>query len=479
MGKRSHAGQRSSREIDGLGGVCAWVRAMQAGCLALFDFKRLILNDFKRQTNDFKRQTNKKDFCLLANPALARVFSMAKTRVLIPTVEEARERGVSSLVPDLAIYHVTSRVVHRQLLFSPDAKEEFRKFMRMYERFSGCRVLSYCVMTNHFHILLEVPPLREAGSGGEVVGGVDLRIPESKLLRRLGGLYSRRVVDGVAAEIAKARRMIAGDWEGFERLSRADQKTSREFWEETLIAIFERYTKRMHNLSLFMKGLLQRFTRWFNKENGLRGTLWEERFHSVIVEGGLACRMMAAYIDLNPVRAGICKMPEDYRWSSYGEAVGGGKGAKIARSGLVRALHGHEGRIGTPRGWAQGGVAKEYRRILVVEGMEQAEERGQRKGAKKLRVVTRKGRKREDAEKELAELKQEDARDLAIAKVVRCRVRYFTDGAVIGSRKFVNDAFKLNREHYSEKRKDGARKPRGALRDLVGEIWSMRDLQKE
>ena len=404
---------------------------------------------------------------------------MAKARVLIPTVEEARERGVTSLVPGFAIYHVTSRVVHRQLLFSSDAKEEFRKFMRMYERFSGCRVLSYCVMTNHFHILLEVPPLPETGSGGEVVGGVDLRIPDAELLRRLGGLYSRRVVAGVEAEIAEARRMMAGDWEGFERLSKADQKTSRKFWEDTLIAIFERYTKRMHNLSLFMKGLLQRFTRWFNKENGLRGTLWEERFHSVIVEGGLASRTMAAYIDLNPVRAGICKMPEDYRWCSYGEAVGGGKGANIARSGLVRALYGHEGRVGTPRGWAQGGVAREYRRILVAEGIEEARERGRGKDGKRIRVVTRKGRSREEGEKELSDLRGEGSHDLAISKVVRCRIRYFTDGVVIGSRKFVNDAFKLNRKHFSEKRKDGARKPRGALQDLAGEIWSMRDLQKE
>lgn len=101
----------------------------------------------------------------------------------------------------------------------------------------------------------------EAGSGGEVVGDVDLRISETELLRRLGGLYSRRVVAGVEGEIAEARRMIAGDWEGFERLSKADQEKSREFWEGALIAIFERYTKRMQNLSLFMKGLLQRFTR--------------------------------------------------------------------------------------------------------------------------------------------------------------------------------------------------------------------------
>ena len=135
--------------------------------------------------------------------------------------------------------------------------------------------------------------------------------------------------------------------------------------------------------------------------------------------------------------------------------------------------------MGTSRGWLQGGVAKEYRRILVAEGVEEAEERGRTKSGRKIRVVTRKGRTRVDAERELSGLNEEAQRDLAIAKVVRCRIRYFTDGLVIGSRKFVNDAFKLHRKHFSEKRKDGARKPRGALRDLAGEIWSMRDLQKE
>ena len=61
-------------------------------------------------------------------------------------------------LPDLACYHVTSRVVHRQFLFQNAEKEQFRVLMRMYERFSGCRVLSYCVMANHFHLLLEIPP---------------------------------------------------------------------------------------------------------------------------------------------------------------------------------------------------------------------------------------------------------------------------------------------------------------------------------
>ncbi len=108
-------------------------------------------------------------------------------------------------------------------------------------------------------------------------------------------------------------------------------------------------------------------------------------------------------IDLNPVRAGICWTPEDDRWCSYGEAVDGGRGAHISRSGWGRVMHGHEGRVGT-------------------------------------------------------------------SKVVRCRVRYFTDGVVIGARKFVNDAFKLDRKHFSEKRMDGARKPRGAFRDFQRDL---------
>jgi hypothetical protein len=80
----------------------------------------------------------------------------------------------------------------------------------------------------------------------------------------------------------------------------------------------------MHDLSQFMKTVLQRMTRWFNLCHQRKGTLWEERYKSVIVEDGIAARTMAAYIDLNPVRAGMVSDPAEYRWSSYGEAVGGG-----------------------------------------------------------------------------------------------------------------------------------------------------------
>ena len=122
----------------------------------------------------------------------------------------------------------------------------------------------------------------------------------------------------VAKELAEARAAERGEW---------------------VTEIHARFTYRMHNLSEFMKTLLQRFTRWFNRTHQRTGTLWEERYKSVIVESGIAARTMAACIDLNPVRAGMNSDPAEYRWSSYGEAVGGGpKGnGKKAREGLVRA----------------------------------------------------------------------------------------------------------------------------------------------
>jgi putative transposase len=366
-------------------------------------------------------------------------------------------------LPDLALYHVTSRVVHRQFLFQDEEKEQFRVLMRMYERFSGCRVLSYCVMTNHFHLLLEVPPPSEDGEFG---------ISEEELIHRLGGLYSRTYVSGVVAEILEARLIADGKREGFLRLSKEDQAKERVYGRSQLAAIFERYTKRMHRLSGFMQGLLQRFTRWFNKRHGMRGTLWEDRFHSVIVQSGFTCRTMTAYIDLNPVRAEICDDPADYRWSSYGEAVGGGRGAAKAQSGLVRALRGHEGHAGTSRAWAQGGLSKEYRKLLLTNASEQSEISSDGK-----KRVQRKGMKKKAADKELARLEKEDAKDLKIAKVVSCKVRYFKDGAVLGSKEFVNEFFKSQRERFGPKRKDGARRPRGSLKALAGEIWSLRDLK--
>ena len=207
--------------------------------------------------------------------------------------------------------------------------------------------------------------------------------------------------------------------------------------------IHARFTYRMHDLSEFMKTLLQRFTRWFNRTHERTGTLWEERDKSVIVESGIAARTMAAYIDLNPVRAGMVRDPAEYRWSSYGEALGGGaKGnGKKAREGLVRANLSHEG-VGFEIGrWVE--VVRTYRRVMGL-ALDRKNGRAEvEKGVARAQMNT--------AEALVAETNGTALPDLKLAAMLRCRVRYFTDGAVIGSK-----AFAAARERFTEKRKDGA-----------------------
>ncbi|MDB4537191.1 hypothetical protein N9230_01085, partial [Akkermansiaceae bacterium] len=327
--------------------------------------------------------------------------------------------------------------------------------------------LSYCLMSNHLHVLLEVPPGCKKGES--------LGLSDEELIRRLGGLYSKNYTEQVGREIEAARSMMAGESSDGGELTQVEKEERMRLGKEALEAIHVRYSYRMHSLSEFFKGMLQRFTCWFNREHGRRGTLWESRFRSVIVQDGLAARTMAAYIDLNPVRAGMVDDPADYRWSSYGEAVGGGRGAKKAQTGLVRAMYSFGGREVGGRSWSQGGAGKEYRRILIAAGMEQEEDRSH-SGAKQ-RVATRKGMDREKAKKELERLSKDGTRDLKISKVIGCRVRYFSDGAVIGSRAFVDSVFNQSRDLFGPKRKDGARKPRGALGEMKGDLWSLRDLK--
>ena len=340
-------------------------------------------------------------------------------------------------------YHCISRVVDRRFAFEVDEKEKFRMFMRMYENFTGCRVVSYCLMCNHFHLLLEVPPLPDRG------------FSDPELLERLSALYSPAVVAGVAKELEEAHRMG---------------------YQNQVEEIHGRYTRRMHDLSRFMEGLLQRFTRWFNKAHSRSGNLWEDAFKSVIVEDGMAARTICAYIDLNPVRAGMVADPAEYRWSSYGEAMDGGAGGngKKARAGLVRGLMAHKGCTADAGLWA-GKVSKDYRMLLLEAGQEKLTEVTNAAGKREVKVA-RKGIKKSFASAELAQL--ERSRDVALGKMLRCRVRYFTDGAVIGSRGFVNEAFMAARERFGVKRKDGARKMRGAGAAAAGVLWSLRDLQK-
>ena len=366
-----------------------------------------------------------------------------------------------------AIYHTLSRVVDRRFVFDVDEKERFRMLMRMCEKFTGCRVLSYCIMSNHFHLLLEVPPMPVEG------------IPDEELLDRLSAFYDEAQVAEIAKELSEAAtprkrgefELPPVDENGVPLTLAQEKALAKDQAAHELAKIRGRYTRRMHDLGEFMKSLLERFTKWFNKTHERSGTLWEERYKSVIVEDGTAARMTAAYIDLNPVRAAMVTDPAEYRWSSYGEAIGGGKkgNGKKAREGLVRAWFSQEGMGFEAERWRE--VARLYRRML---GIALGKKPGQARVDKPDQQVTK------TDEELLASSDNETVlQDLGVAKMLRCRVRYFTDGVVIGSRGFVEDVFQQMRERFGAQRRTGARKLRGAGAAAAGMIWSVRDLRKE
>ena len=89
------------------------------------------------------------------------------------------------------------------------------------------------------------------------------------LLKRLSAIYSEAFVTGVAKELADAKTVVY---------------TSETGLDEAVGAIHKRFTYRMQDLGEFMKGLLQRFTQWFNRAHSRTGRLWEDRSKSVIVE---------------------------------------------------------------------------------------------------------------------------------------------------------------------------------------------------
>jgi putative transposase len=330
-------------------------------------------------------------------------------------------------------YHVMSRVAGGDLLFGDVEKEAFRKLMRRLERFSGVEVLTYAVMGNHFHVLLCVPE-RKKFLRKFKKGKVDDR--EKRLLDHLRLLYSQAYLTQLKAELTVMK-----------------EKGMDELYEKTV----QGYLARLCSLEHFMKELKERFSRWFNKRHGRRGTLWQDRYRSVLVEDGEALRTMAAYIDLNPVRAGLVEDPKDYRWCGYAEALGGSKRARRALCVILGM---------TVATW-EVSAREIYRRLLLGAGIEASEE-VKKDEARQGRKYRRRGMNRT---KVLAELR--DGKTLSKADLLRCRVRYFSDGLVLGSRDFVEKAFHEKREWFGPKRKSGAR----GLPVQGESLFSLRDLK--
>jgi len=338
----------------------------------------------------------------------------------------------------MAYYHCVSRVVNRDFVLGDIEREEFVRLMRAYERLCGLRVVTYCVMSNHFHVLVGVPKRPEVLPSNTAL--IDI------VRASLGDLAATNLEYdlGQAAKIKSA------------------------LWEEE---IRERYFRRMWDVSSFMKTLKQRFTQWFNRAHKRKGTLWEDRFRSVLVQSaGEPVAAMAAYIDLNPIRANMVEDPKEYRWSGYGAAMGGDADAveglreidRLRADQLMSAEAVQKSEMSLKRSAVE--ILETYRTLLYG--------RGQERGVAEDGSALKKGFTREESKQVVAE-----GGRLPSAAYLRCRVRYFTDGAVIGSKDFVNGIFKDLRERFGEKRKTGARLMRGLAKDE--KLYAMRDLKRD
>jgi len=317
-------------------------------------------------------------------------------------------------------YHVVSRIVDRNFRLTDEEKEIFRKMMRKAEAFSGVRILTYALMSNHFHLLVEVPEKQE--------------VPEVELIRRMRVLYGSAHVTNTLWQ-----------WDEWRKTGQAQLAEEAQ----------ARLRARMGDISAFMKTLKQRYSISYNSRHKRKGTLWEDRFKSMLVEGSERAKAtVAAYIDLNPVRAKVVADPKEYRWSGYGEACGGGR---AAREGLAAV---HESRHLERKGaWRH--VSGRYRVLLYISGEERREAYTEK--------VVRPGISTPEVDRVL-----ESGGRLLIQQALRCRVRYFTDGMAFGGKEFVDKVFSDNRGLFGPARRDGARRMRGAE---WGELRTMRALR--
>ena len=312
---------------------------------------------------------------------------------------------------EAAAYHCMTRTVNGERLFDDVAKEVLRKQLRQVADYCGVQILTYAIMSNHFHVLVRVPKAKP--------------VSDAELLRRYAILYPKPTkYQSARLDTVKAQLKT--------------NEEEAEAWRNRQLAL-------MGDLSSFMRLVKQRFSTWFNRSHNRFGTLWAERFKSVLVEAKSGVlRTMAAYIDLNPVRAGLVSDPKDYRFCGYGEAVAG---SSVAREGVVG--------LGIGPNWDHAQSA--YREILFGKGAAVKESRATISPDALQQVIKEKGR-------------------LPLATVLRCRIRYFSDGAVLGSQAFVQTQLASYRSHFGLK-------PRTAPRELPqiadwGDLNTMRGLRK-
>jgi len=286
-----------------------------------------------------------------------------------------------------AYYHLITRTVNGEHLFHATDKEMLRRMIWLVAEYCGIQLLTYAILVNHFHLVVRVPQ-SEPLSDAELVLRYERMHPPTT-----AWTVMRLVI---------VKRDLAENGE------RAARFRARQH------AI-------MGDISPFMQLLKQRFATWFNRSHERFGTLWAERYTSVLVERGTALRRCTAYVDLNAVRSGLTTDPKDYRFCGYAEAVAGNP---RAQAGILAAFGGAN--------WQE--YQGTYRRHLFIESGQ-----ARPKGA----VLS------EEFVKPVLEANGQ----LRPTELLRCRLRYLSESAALGSKAFVAEQLLRFRERTGRGRR--------------------------
>jgi len=259
------------------------------------------------------------------------------------------------------VYHVISRTALPGFPLGDIEKDKLLDIIRYFSKIYFVDILGFAIMGNHWHLAVKVYPHEYAD--------------RDEVEERFAGRYGDDV--------------YFGDNE------------------------YEKFSKKWTDLSEYVREIKQSFSRYYNKRHNRRGFFWGERFKSLIVQEGHTLVNMLAYIDLNPIRAGIVKKPEGYRWCSLGYHVQTGN-----KDGLLSMDFGM-------KEWNEfdpSEIVRKYRQFVYETGAVDAG-----KGKVMDKKIVEKARKK----------------GYKISRVdrFRYRCRYFTDSGVIGGKDFVQEVF--------------------------------------
>jgi len=200
--------------------------------------------------------------------------------------------------PD-TVHHITSRIAHRVYFLGDDERNDLIEMVRRAAEFCGIRLLAWCIMTNHFHLMIHLP--------------IAIEVAEEEVLRRYGVLKGRASQDHMVFQLAAWRQQgeageaLVAEWLGSQ-------------W------------RRMYDVGEFMKIVKQWFTEEYNRRQSHVGTLWESEYHDrpvKMVVSEMAQRM--GYVHLNPIRAAASATYDGYVWSSFAAFA---KGDPVAVAGM-------------------------------------------------------------------------------------------------------------------------------------------------